>query len=411
MAYIIKGANVGASFLATLILARVAGASVVGYYSLAVTSATLVSIFASLGLDQVLLRQISGDLRQGETGKASATLRTLVRTVSISSMVLMAGYLLVVGFTPVTKWLAIDQQIMGAAVIGVFAAALFRMSLATIRGSGFPVAGQFFEGVPSFIFVAAVATAWIGGVQLTAILAVVLFFVSQLFATLAGYFYLRPEVARWSPAQPIERKLLYRAGLPIMTSIFLAQATDWLLLAGISNVGTAAEVGAFRVAAQIMILLGAIVATGEAYIASYMAGDMRVGRPDLAWRRHRRATWLMMGIGGIPVLLCLLIPSWILGFVFGPEFAVAGPAMAIMACGQAVALICGPVGALLVMAKKENMLLWQALAAFVIVAVLSFILIPRFGLTGAAVAYAITIAFRKLIALLLAKRLIPNRSI
>lgn len=409
MAYVIKGVNVGTSFLATLILARIAGAAVIGHYSLAVASGTLVSMFALRGLDQILLRQISGDLREEKPGKAYGTLRVLTRSITLSSLLLMTGYTLVIGLSPVADWLATDRMVMVSAVIGIISVALLRVSLATTRAAGLPVAGQFFEGLPSIVFLFSIVVLWASNIDFTAILAVLLFFGSQIVATIINSIFLQPKVRDWRPAQAVASGPLYRAGLPIMLAVCLAQATDWLLLAGISNVDSVAEVGAFRVAVQMMMVLATIVATGETYIASFMAGDIRMGRPDLARKKYKQATLLMVAVGVIPVLLCVFIPGWILGFVFGPDFAVAGPALAIMAVGQAIALLCGPVGALLVMSGKEKLLLWQALAAFFIVAVLSIILIPRYGLTGAAIAYAVTIGFRKLMALFLALRLIVSQ--
>lgn len=409
LAYAIKGGNAAASFLATVIIARTAGAETVGHYGLAVTTGALLGIIALRGLDQILLRQVAGDLRQERTGAARGTLAALLHSVLVSGGLVTLVYAAAVLLGPVAQRLNSDQSALLVAASGVMATGLFRLTVAGVRAVGLPVAGQFFEGLSSFLFAGVVGAMWLAGVVPSAALAVGLFFGCQLASSAAAWWSTMRAAREWAPAEPVALGPLHAAGLPIMGSMAIHQATDWLLLALVATAGTPAEVGAFRVAVQVMLLIATIVATGENYVSARMAGDFRAGRPDLAWAKHNRATWLMLAIAGPPILLALLFPRELLAIAFGPEFAVAGPALAVMAIGQAVNVAAGPVGGLLTMGGRERLILLNTLVAFAMAVTLSVLLIPKMGLMGAAIAYSVTIGARRGMAWLWARRLIPRK--
>ncbi len=404
-AYAIKAVNAAASFGCTVLLARMAGAATVGQYALAVATAVLLAVVAVRGLDQIMLRQVAGDLASENSAAARGVVRLVLRTVAIGALVLSVVFAGLVALGPAADWLAAAPTVLLVASLGIATHAGLRMVIALLRGQGRPLAGQAVEGLGSVLLIAAFAALWLAGRAPTAAEAVALFFGCQLVTVLAGTAIAARGARQWQPATPPEAAPLLAAGLPIMAMMAIQLFADWLLMALIGQAADAAEVGAFRVAVQILTVITTIVITGESYVLPRFAADFRAQRPDLAWARHRRATLLMVALAGPVVAVALLAPGWLLGLAFGPAFVVAAPALAAMAAGQAVNIIAGPIGGFLTMAGRERALLGCGVLALAVLVALSVVLIPTLGLLGAGIAHGASVAVRNIAAWLLARRL------
>ncbi len=406
LAYAISGAAAVASFVATILLARSAGAALVGQYALAASTANLLATFAVLGLDRIVMREVAGDLRQGLGGLARGKLARIARVVLWVSLALALLYVPLLWFGPVAAMLSADQGAMLAVTIGILVWPLYRVSHHGLRGAGMPIAAQFFEALPTFLFTACVLllvfSVGVGSAgQVTA-----LFLAMQAIALAAGGYLLWQKARSWGPAISVEMPDLLRSGLPIMAIAFLQVFSEWLLLAQISATASAADVGAFRVAFQVLTVASLVVATGESYVAPKLAGDYRAGQIDLMWRRHRRATALMLLLAAPLLALAILAPGWLMRVAFGPEFVVAATPLAIMAIGQLFNVLRGPTGAMLLMTGNEGIALRLTLAGLALLLVLSFVLIPRYGLVGAAIAYSAPIILRCLLGYIIARKLL-----
>ncbi len=409
LAYGISGAAAVASFGSTLLLARTGGAAIVGHYALAISTANLLATLGALGLDRVLLRQIAGDLQEGIPGRARATLTTILLLVGLFSFALAVAYLVATWLGPVAQALGADQGAMLAATIGVLIWPLFRLAYSGLRGAGMPIIGQFFEALPTFLFALAILLLWLSTVILSSGQVTVVFLLAQLLATIGAGFLLWKKARTWGDPVEVEWSSLLLAGLPILGIGFMQISAEWVLLARISATATPAEVGAFRVAFQVMTIAMVVVATGESYVSPKIAADFRAGRLDLMWKRQRRATVLMFALAGPFLLLSLLVPEELLGIAFGPEFVIAATPLSIMAVAQLVAVARGPVGAMMIMAGLERQQLMLTIVGLALLLLLSFTLIPRFGLVGAAIAYAAPIILRSVGGYLIARRILPDK--
>ena len=112
---------------------------------------------------------------------------------------------------------------------------------------------------------------------------------------------------------------------------------------------------------------------------------------DLAYKQklYSESTWIIM-ITSLPLLLAnILAGPWLLGY-FGPAFKAGYPALIYMSVSNALFSIFGPANTILMMQGKEK-LSAIALGVYVILlTVLSRILIPGQGITGAAQAMLIS---------------------
>jgi O-antigen/teichoic acid export membrane protein len=297
-----------------------------------------------------------------------------------------------------------------AGSIGIASVAIFRLSLNGMRAIGRPVGSQAFETIASFGFAAVLAGIWLAAATVTAAGAVLIYFACQIAVTAAMALIIGRRARDWGPAIRPDPGRLRASGWPVMGIQTLQVFQDWLLFALVGALASAAEVGALRVAMQVVLAMTLVVVTGETFIAARVAGDLRIGRPDLVWQRHRRATIAMALALGPLILGCVLFPTALMELLFGAEFAIAGPALGIMAAGQASRMVTGPIGGLLMMAGHERVSLLINIAGLVLLVGLALWLVPVLGLEGAAIAHAAAVAFRNFASFGAAWRLIPKQA-
>ena len=127
------------------------------------------------------------------------------------------------------------------------------------------------------------------------------------------------------------------------------------------------------------------------FAALYKQGDTKALQKTV----QQSAKLMTLSTGPI-LLLFLSIPNLIMEF-FGPEFIEGTTALRILAIGQFVNVATGSVGYLLMMTGNERLLRNSLLAATLLYVTLNIILMPSFGLLGAAIATAISLVFQNLI--------------
>jgi O-antigen/teichoic acid export membrane protein len=99
-----------------------------------------------------------------------------------------------------------------------------------------------------------------------------------------------------------------------------------------------------------------------------------------------------------PVLIIMLcVPHFFMG-LFGEEYKQAAPLLQILIIGQFINVITGSVGFLLNMSGHEKDMRNVVFISGSLAVVLSLILIPLYGVTGAAIATAIALASQNLLA-------------
>jgi O-antigen/teichoic acid export membrane protein len=93
-----------------------------------------------------------------------------------------------------------------------------------------------------------------------------------------------------------------------------------------------------------------------------------------------------------PIALTLLALRGPLLWLYGPAYASGVTAMGLLVCGHLINGVLGLTGYVIVMSGRSGLFFWDNLSAAVVNLVLSFLLIPRYGVTGAAVASLISVA-------------------
>lgn len=105
----------------------------------------------------------------------------------------------------------------------------------------------------------------------------------------------------------------------------------------------------------------------------------------------------------VPVVLVLIFGGKYFLQIFGSEFLVAYPCLLLLLLGQVVSAFCGSVGYVLSMTGHQNTALKFAGSSAVLNIILNLLLIPKWGIEGAGVATAISVAYWNLASLFYVK--------
>lgn len=130
-------------------------------------------------------------------------------------------------------------------------------------------------------------------------------------------------------------------------------------------------------------------------LSALLAQELR----ERAQSVYETATWWLSALAW-PIYLTLAVFAPLFMSVFGPEFVAGDTTLVILALPMLLAMAAGPVNVVLVMAGKSSWGLLNVALALVTNVTLNVVLIPPFGITGAAVAWAATILVWNVAALL-----------
>lgn len=175
--------------------------------------------------------------------------------------------------------------------------------------------------------------------------------------------------------------------------------TDILMIGALA---TDADVGLYRVAlsgANIALFgLTTVNLVLRPYFARAWASGDAVQLQKLATAGARVSI-----AAALPILVVFWLGGvWLLTLMFGADYNGAYWALVLLCIGQSISALFGPVGNLLTMAGKEWIALTGLLVSTVMNILLNWLLIPIYGIDGAAIATGISVAIWNIILWMLA---------
>lgn len=392
---VIRVLAVLAGLLSSVALARGLGPSEFGVYSFVLAATTSLALPVQLGLPTLIVR---------ETAQA-AVLEDWPRMRGVwrwASLVILAGSTAMIVLVGV--WLVLFGETMDPARRAAFVwglpliplIAFGRARAAALRGLRRLALGQLPDQVLRPVFHAAlIAGAWFGWTQITAAVGLALHGVAALLTFVLGAVFLlraRPEASREEAAVRMEHSTWVRAIIPLslITGLqTISQNTDLLML-GLFR--SDEEVGVYKVAVSVasVTVFGLTVfnMVMQPYIAQLYA------RKDIAQLKKLVSGGALIGvIVTLPVIaICVFAGKLVLRLAFGEGFEAAHVALVILALGQGVNAFFGSVGNLLTMSGHERENVNGLVKSAIANVILNALLIPTYGIEGAAFASGISTA-------------------
>lgn len=197
-----------------------------------------------------------------------------------------------------------------------------------------------------------------------------------------------PEAVRQAPVQMQMRQWMTVAA-PLLAINLLNMAIQRSDVLVIGSLLGPAKAGLYAPARRVATLIGFGLVAVNAWAAPMIADLYSRAQQERLQRLVHRAAQIVFAVT-LPLTAGVLVLGRQLLALFGPEFSASYPALAILAGGQIVNALAGPVGFLMTMTGHERTAVRILAVNAVLNLALLVLLTPRFGLEGAATASAIT---------------------
>lgn len=381
-----------ATLLLQIVLARLLGVQWFGDYTYVIAWISLLALAATLGLDTAALRYVSEYAAQGAWGLVDAFLNRSLAVVAVTSVTLsLILVAVVVGLGErLTESLA---QTFFASALLLPALALLLLASGVLRGLKHVVVAMLPQWLLRPLLLVAVAGSLNLVLQDTPHPALIVLADGALVGLLIGALWQRLRRHRRSAdtsshlaLPPVREWIATSLPLAAVTAIRMTMSRVDILLVG-ALLGTSAA-GIYAAPAQMSILITFGLAAVN-MIAAPLFAELRVrGEADELQRvvtLGARGAFLFSAMAGAGLIL---FGPFLLD-LYGPEFAAGYPPLVILVLSQVCGSAGGPVGFLLSMTGNERLAAWLTAGVGLLNLVLNLLLIPQFGLIGAAAATGI----------------------
>lgn len=382
--------QLGISFFGKLVVARNLSVADFGSVSLGMTVASLTALFALAGLHTGLARFLPRfDDEPDRKGVLVSAFSIAVPLAALGGVVIVVGAPLIATEVFDSPGIAPVLRIFGLVVP---LTVLFRLTISTIRGQQRSAPKVLIESVlrPFARIGAILVVVWVG-ISSTRI--AVAYLIGWLVPTAVGVLYVARTTSLFSlrtTATYRHRELLVFS-LPLLASAafsYVINDIDTILLGYFS--GSPEPVGIYGVIYPIATILNsALSAFGFVFmpIISEMHSNGRMD--DLRRTYHVATKWMFISI--LPVtLVMILLPERLISMTFGAKYASGGLALSVLAVGFLVHTTVGLNRQIVVSLGKTRFDMYVNLSGAAVNVVLNVLLIPRYGVLGAAIATAAT---------------------
>ena len=375
----------GVRFALAIVLARTLNADGYGLYNLAIGIATLVATFPPIGLDTALVRFTASAVARGEPDVARANVRFALVVSGTLSVIAAVGLFVFAG--PVAELVMHDPRLAPLLVI----ACLAIPALVLNRHLGAVLQGvrRLDLGTLAEQFAQPVARAILIGVLLivgmTVSWALAAWVLAAFVATgMLAYFAWRNMPAGSGHQQRSQGSQMLRFSFPVFFSNIVSSIGDNIQTIFLGALSTVSSVGVFGVSNQLN-LIGSMFHSSvvSASMALFAETEARGDRRGLEALYQTVSKWSVSL--NLPLFLALVLFPEALLSLFGPEFREGVTALTILAFANIINAATGASGAVLDMTGHSVVKLINASVAVVLAVGLNLLLIPTYGLVGAAI--------------------------
>lgn len=399
-----------AALLSSVLLARILGSEYYGLYVFTLSIATLLSLPVQMGVPTLVLRE-TASAEAAEDWVALNSIGAWAFRVNLLFGTMMVGGILLFDALLGGDVNAPSRQAYLMAAILIMPMALCSSFSALLRGLRRVTLGLFPQELlrPVLVMVFISLAAYLTAGQVPVSLALAL----NLMATVCVLLLLAALVRHaWPAAGRTEKGRVYyhrswlRALLPLamMSGMHLINQNTDIVMLGLFR--ESAEVGYYKVAASgaglVIFGLSAVQVVAMPYVSRFY----RQGEQSKLQRIATLSAWASVLLGAPLVVIYLFWGRELLSFVYGPPFAMAWEPLMILCAAQLINGCFGIVWPVLVMTGHEKAGTRSLVMATLLNVVMNALLVPSWGVQGAAVATGLSILTWNLLFWLNVKKLV-----
>lgn len=386
--------GVALSYAFILIISRNYGAASTGAFTLATTIAILFSLVGRLGLDMALLRFVAEYLSRNREDLAQQifkkALRLIIPCTFILSIILFFSSETIAGHLFKKPRLATAFQVISIAVLPM-ALLLTQSEVLRARKRNFSFSFYQTIAIPLFsILIIAVLRRF----TRDAVVPTVSYALAAVVGAALALFLGNNGFSRSAPSPPEQMRSadLLHVSLPMMVSNTLIFIMFWIDTIVIGVFRPEAEVGVYSVALRVVtlsnIILFSIAGVAAPKLVEYHAKNDKRSFERIVGMSARINFWASLPIFGV-----FAIAPMFLMRLFGGDFEHGALVLLILAAGQFINTVSGPAGLILQMTGNERVFQKIVIGTIALNAALDIILIPSYGISGAALASTVGMFF------------------
>jgi O-antigen/teichoic acid export membrane protein len=377
------------SFITGILLARVLGPSILGQYNLGNTLANFMANFTKIGFDQGLVRFIPLYKTKNEYGKIKYLIVFSFLVSSILSILIGSVFYFYSDFLAIT--LFNDLEMSGVLKITAFLILVFTY---------FRLGSSILKGIKRVDYLTIVSYFI---VPITFLLSLLILRKSDVFTVISIrmfsytigvifiiYVVFKKEIFMNVSFEKIDLKKYFSFSSPLLfigLLYFLISHIDILMIGYFLE---SSDVGIYSVAVRIAGM-GVFLLSASNTIFGPTISELTEKKQFYTLEKLLKSITKIIFVFSLNFLLFVLIYNQEILTIFGQEYIVGGIVLIILTFGQFINASVGPTGTILIMSGKQNYEVFNSIAICIMNIILNIILIPRFGIEGAAVATASSI--------------------
>ena len=401
--------GLGAGFATQILLARLLQPDGLGIFYFATSIAYVVSMAAAFGYPVVAVRFISRYRTRGTIALQQAFVNRAQYDTAIASIVAMAAVILLAAIVPgdVTTRLAVAAASVAipawalSRIYSSVAGAIRQFSLSYVLNLLWrPILFLLVMGLVAIAFSTPSPIMASGVFSFVAVVIVAL-----QFKGLLRHF---PSLVEWTTA---DRRQIYQwrlASAPLLILAGFSTLINDLNLALLGTIVSKADLAVFGVCLKLAVIVEYAVSLIHELSAPDISDALARKQTTLVESVVARANIAAVGATLAALVGVVLFGRFILS-MFGPEFVRALPILTVLVACQFVRAAFGPSMLTLISAGAQKNVVMVFSIAIVGYALGNLVLVPMFGLHGAAAAFAVTTGFWTVALALLTKHKIGLR--
>ena len=396
------------SVLGQVVIARLLGPHAFGLYAIGWAILRIVSLISPLGLDKGVIRYAPRYWRTDSSGLKAILFQSV-------GLAVLSGMLIGIIFFLLAPWLAVEvfKKPDLTPVIRWFSLSFFLATGLRVAAAATQVSQQMQYAVSAEAIIQPATNLclvlffyMIGWRLLGAVAAGVISFGLAFILAVSFVKHLFPEVFSSRIKSTLAATELLVFSLPAALAGACNVLLMWVSRLQVGYFRPASEVGIYQAASQSAVLFGIIISAFVATFSPMIANLQRQNDMKQLDELFKVSTKWGLYLS-LPLFWTIcFVPREIMTVVFGSQYEGGSLPLVIVTIGQFLIVGTGAAGFLLIMTGHQNRWFLISAVMFVVNIILGWLMIPRLGLPGAALALSLSTGVLYLLGLLQAKSIL-----
>ena len=375
-------------YLLTLIIANLFGADGLGDYVLSITVLRLFTLLSKLGLDTTSIKFIASFASQNKWTSIFKFRNKVVFILIFSSI--FFSFLMYTLSQPIADLINAQVKYIKLNSFFILPMSFFMLHYQSLRGLKRIAEFSFFYRMSQSLFTVVSVLIIYYFIQDNEV-PIYAYLVSLLLVSVLAFLSFRYNLNKKSygkesaEMQILKYSQILKISIPLMFAQsvqFIMAWTDKLMLGSMTTI---VDVGVYHTAFKLS-MFAAVALMSVNSIASPKFAEMFAKKDFLGLKKVVHQSTKMIFWSSFPlVIVFFMFPDFLLG-LFGEEFKVGVTAFIFLSCGRLISSFSGSVGNILQMTGNQNIYAIILLIGAILNVVLNLILIPLYGINGAAIA-------------------------